>query len=221
MKGKEVMMFGNNRDQTPKRCPRCESMNTKFCYFNNYSQSQPRHFCKACRRYWTEGGTLRNVPQGGGSYRKGKRGARKTSAQPDPTTSHATARDVVGPMPPPQAPPPPPFFVGGGAMGIDMAALWADFGGLPAVEQAPFNPPPMLPAFLNLQPAICGPLFEPSLMIQSPRLTVTSHQQMNISVFTSTTTSPAVTAAGSANGEGFWNEFNNGGGEASGALPPT
>ncbi|KAF8022921.1 hypothetical protein BT93_F0436 [Corymbia citriodora subsp. variegata] len=48
-------------------CPRCDSINTKFCYFNNYNLSQPRHFCKSCRRYWTQGGTLRNVPVGGGS----------------------------------------------------------------------------------------------------------------------------------------------------------
>uniref|UniRef100_A0A803LLJ6 Dof-type domain-containing protein n=1 Tax=Chenopodium quinoa TaxID=63459 RepID=A0A803LLJ6_CHEQI len=44
------------------RCPRCDSTNTKFCYYNNYSLTQPRHFCKACKRYWTRGGTLRNVP---------------------------------------------------------------------------------------------------------------------------------------------------------------
>ncbi|XVE88073.1 hypothetical protein DITRI_Ditri19aG0039300 [Diplodiscus trichospermus] len=56
----------------PQKCPRCESLNTKFCYYNNYSLSQPRYFCKTCRRYWTQGGTLRNVPVGGGC-RKGKR----------------------------------------------------------------------------------------------------------------------------------------------------
>ncbi|KAI5070763.1 hypothetical protein GOP47_0015106 [Adiantum capillus-veneris] len=54
------------------KCPRCDSSNTKFCYYNNYSQTQPRHFCKSCRRYWTQGGTLRNVPVGGGC-RKNKR----------------------------------------------------------------------------------------------------------------------------------------------------
>ncbi|KAG2536813.1 dof zinc finger protein DOF5.3-like [Panicum virgatum] len=54
------------------RCPRCDSPNTKFCYYNNYSLSQPRHFCKTCRRYWTKGGALRNVPVGGGC-RKNKR----------------------------------------------------------------------------------------------------------------------------------------------------
>ncbi|KAE8659018.1 Dof zinc finger protein DOF1.2 [Hibiscus syriacus] len=54
-------------------CPRCASPNTKFCYYNNYSLSQPRCFCKGCRRYWTKGGSLRNVPVGGGC-RKSRRG---------------------------------------------------------------------------------------------------------------------------------------------------
>ncbi|OVA07262.1 zinc finger protein [Macleaya cordata] len=53
-------------DQQNLRCPRCDSSNTKFCYYNNYNLTQPRHFCKTCRRYWTKGGALRNVPIGGG-----------------------------------------------------------------------------------------------------------------------------------------------------------
>ncbi|KAI3872120.1 hypothetical protein MKX03_033181 [Papaver bracteatum] len=53
-------------DQQNLRCPRCDSANTKFCYYNNYNLTQPRHFCKTCRRYWTKGGALRNVPIGGG-----------------------------------------------------------------------------------------------------------------------------------------------------------
>uniref|UniRef100_A0A0D9XJJ0 Dof-type domain-containing protein n=1 Tax=Leersia perrieri TaxID=77586 RepID=A0A0D9XJJ0_9ORYZ len=47
-------------------CPRCSSMDTKFCYFNNYNVNQPRHFCKHCQRYWTAGGAMRNVPVGAG-----------------------------------------------------------------------------------------------------------------------------------------------------------
>nr|AFK34059.1 unknown [Medicago truncatula] len=54
-------------------CPRCDSTNTKFCYYNNYNYSQPRHFCKACRRYWTHGGTLRDIPVGGGTRKNAKR----------------------------------------------------------------------------------------------------------------------------------------------------
>ncbi|RRT46057.1 hypothetical protein B296_00021312 [Ensete ventricosum] len=54
------------QQQNNLRCPRCDSTNTKFCYYNNYNLAQPRHFCKTCRRYWTKGGALRNVPIGGG-----------------------------------------------------------------------------------------------------------------------------------------------------------
>ncbi|XP_057520025.1 cyclic dof factor 3-like [Amaranthus tricolor] len=50
-------------------CPRCNSSDTKFCYFNNYNVNQPRHFCKSCQRYWTAGGTVRNVPVGAGRRR--------------------------------------------------------------------------------------------------------------------------------------------------------
>ncbi|RDX66761.1 Cyclic dof factor 2, partial [Mucuna pruriens] len=61
-----------SEDKTPKKpdkilpCPRCNSMDTKFCYYNNYNVNQPRHFCKNCQRYWTAGGTMRNVPVGAG-----------------------------------------------------------------------------------------------------------------------------------------------------------
>ncbi|KAL0649257.1 hypothetical protein Bca4012_091948 [Brassica carinata] len=65
------------------KCPRCDSINTKFCYYNNYNLTQPRYFCKACRRYWTRGGALRNVPVGGGcrkNSKKGKNGNSKSSS---------------------------------------------------------------------------------------------------------------------------------------------
>ncbi|GAB4845468.1 hypothetical protein Ancab_038876 [Ancistrocladus abbreviatus] len=55
-------------------CPRCNSMDTKFCYYNNYNVNQPRHFCKSCQRYWTAGGAMRNVPVGAGR-RKNKNSA--------------------------------------------------------------------------------------------------------------------------------------------------
>lgn len=64
------------------KCPRCESTNTKFCYFNNYNLSQPRHFCKTCRRYWTRGGALRNVPVGGGCRRNKRTKSRNRSKSP-------------------------------------------------------------------------------------------------------------------------------------------
>ncbi|RWR85637.1 dof zinc finger protein DOF5.6-like protein [Cinnamomum micranthum f. kanehirae] len=65
------------------KCPRCDSAHTKFCYYNNYSLSQPRYFCKTCRRYWTKGGSLRNVPVGGGC-RKNKKVATKKPSDPSP-----------------------------------------------------------------------------------------------------------------------------------------
>ncbi|KAK4432363.1 Dof zinc finger protein DOF5.1 [Sesamum alatum] len=80
--------------ETALKCPRCESTNTKFCYFNNYSLSQPRHFCKTCRRYWTRGGALRNVPVGGGC-RRNKRSKSTSSKSPASndrqTTSSSTS----------------------------------------------------------------------------------------------------------------------------------
>ncbi|CAE6185346.1 unnamed protein product [Arabidopsis arenosa] len=69
----DLNVFANEDNQVngvkptppPQVCARCDSDNTKFCYYNNYSLLQPRYFCKNCRRYWTHGGTLRNVPIGG------------------------------------------------------------------------------------------------------------------------------------------------------------
>ncbi|KAJ6826796.1 putative dof zinc finger protein DOF2.4 isoform X2 [Iris pallida] len=98
------------------KCPRCDSTNTKFCYFNNYSLSQPRHFCKACRRYWTRGGALRSVPVGGGCRRNkrssksgsaGGGGSSKSSADrlagASPSGSTATSGGIPpAPVPPPQ-----------------------------------------------------------------------------------------------------------------------
>ncbi|MQL75818.1 hypothetical protein Taro_008209 [Colocasia esculenta] len=65
----------------PLKCPRCDSTHTKFCYYNNYSLSQPRYFCKTCRRYWTKGGSLRNVPVGGGCRKNKRPGAKKPPEQ--------------------------------------------------------------------------------------------------------------------------------------------
>lgn len=74
----------------PLPCPRCSSSNTKFCYYNNYNLSQPRHFCKACKRYWTRGGILRNVPVGGGC-RKNKKFKRGCGGHGDAFPSATTA----------------------------------------------------------------------------------------------------------------------------------
>ncbi|KAE9467897.1 hypothetical protein C3L33_00189, partial [Rhododendron williamsianum] len=72
------------------KCPRCDSTNTKFCYYNNYNLSQPRHFCKNCRRYWTKGGALRNIPVGGGTRKNSKR-----SSNPKPKTTPSSSSSSV------------------------------------------------------------------------------------------------------------------------------
>ncbi|CBI16153.3 unnamed protein product, partial [Vitis vinifera] len=81
--------------ETALKCPRCESTNTKFCYFNNYSLTQPRHFCKTCRRYWTRGGALRNVPVGGGC-RRNKKSKSSSSKSPASTERHAGSNSTIG-----------------------------------------------------------------------------------------------------------------------------
>lgn len=105
------------QQQQALKCPRCDSSNTKFCYYNNYSLSQPRHFCKACKRYWTRGGTLRNVPVGGG-YRRNNSNKRSNnttlikrpstidttnssstpSSTPNTTSSNSTLNHNISPM---------------------------------------------------------------------------------------------------------------------------
>ncbi|KAL1135747.1 hypothetical protein V6Z11_A12G192600 [Gossypium hirsutum] len=71
-KNEEKSETNNSQEKTLKKpdkilpCPRCNSKETKFCYYNNYNVNQPRHFCKNCQRYWTDGGAMRNVPVGAG-----------------------------------------------------------------------------------------------------------------------------------------------------------
>ncbi|AQK87582.1 uncharacterized protein LOC100275252 [Zea mays] len=72
-------------------CPRCLSRDTKFCYFNNYNVNQPRHFCRACHRYWTAGGAIRNVPVG-----SGRRKNRPVLLPPPPPPPHAATATTTG-----------------------------------------------------------------------------------------------------------------------------
>ena len=90
---------GTERRARPQKekalnCPRCNSTNTKFCYYNNYSLQQPRYFCKTCRRYWTEGGSLRNVPVGGGS-RKNKRSTSSSASASASTSASVTSSSMA------------------------------------------------------------------------------------------------------------------------------
>ncbi|XP_071709986.1 uncharacterized protein [Rutidosis leptorrhynchoides] len=75
------------------RCPRCDSSNTKFCYYNNYNLTQPRHFCKTCRRYWTKGGALRNIPIGGGCRKNNRTTIATTIGKP--ISANGKLKEVV------------------------------------------------------------------------------------------------------------------------------
>lgn len=72
VRNKEESETSFSQETTPKKpdkilpCPRCNSTDTKFCYYNNYNLNQPRHLCRNCQRYWTAGGTMRNIPVGAG-----------------------------------------------------------------------------------------------------------------------------------------------------------
>ncbi|KAF6170686.1 hypothetical protein GIB67_015638 [Kingdonia uniflora] len=81
--------------QQPQICPR-ESSNTKFSYFNNCSLSKPRYRCKTCKRHLTLGGTLRNVPVGGGS--------RKTKQTPTRNSLSSSSSGLID-MPSSHIPP--------------------------------------------------------------------------------------------------------------------
>nr|GMC56826.1 dof zinc finger protein DOF5.7 [Ipomoea batatas] len=78
------------------KCPRCDSPNTKFCYYNNYSLSQPRHFCKTCRRYWTRGGALRSVPIGGGCRKNKKMKSSSSSSSASRLSGDSTGSSGIG-----------------------------------------------------------------------------------------------------------------------------
>ncbi|XP_021773394.1 cyclic dof factor 1-like [Chenopodium quinoa] len=66
----------------PVSCPRCNSMETKFCYFNNSNINKSRHFCWSCQRYWTIGGAIKNLP-----IRSGQCKSKHASSRPLPLTT--------------------------------------------------------------------------------------------------------------------------------------
>ncbi|KAJ0971392.1 hypothetical protein J5N97_019351 [Dioscorea zingiberensis] len=87
MQNSTALSSSQQQEQQQIKCPRCDSTNTKFSYYNNYNLSQPRHYCKSCRRYWTLGGTLRDVPIGGGSRKSSKRSPCTTNSKNSLTSS--------------------------------------------------------------------------------------------------------------------------------------
>ncbi|GAB2269291.1 hypothetical protein Dimus_004216 [Dionaea muscipula] len=106
----DLAAFAQLKPQFPEqeqlKCPRCESTNTKFCYYNNYNLSQPRHYCKSCRRYWTKGGALRNIPIGGGTRKNTTKRSSISKRQNQTTTNSsppaATIPSTKNPSPKPK-----------------------------------------------------------------------------------------------------------------------
>ncbi|KAG4933620.1 hypothetical protein AAZX31_17G172500 [Glycine max] len=113
------------------RCPRCDSSNTKFCYYNNYNLTQPRHFCKTCRRYWTKGGALRNVPIGGGCRKNKSIGVASSVAGKTASTKMKTIASEFGKSPgfgggfevEHELPPPPGQILWGSPQNTHLLAL--------------------------------------------------------------------------------------------------
>ncbi|GLU19966.1 hypothetical protein SLE2022_361860 [Rubroshorea leprosula] len=104
------------QEQLP--CPRCNSLNTKFCYYNNYNSSQPRHFCKSCRRYWTHGGTLRDIPVGGGTRKNAKRSRTAISGSSTPVVITTATSNTGHSLPLPATPILVPLMANQGAFGV-------------------------------------------------------------------------------------------------------
>ncbi|GMH06432.1 hypothetical protein Nepgr_008272 [Nepenthes gracilis] len=116
-------------EQEPLPCPRCDSANTKFCYYNNYNFSQPRHFCKSCRRYWTHGGTLRDVPVGGGTRKNAKRSRGPPTFSSSAVTTAAPA-SIGSPLDPISATPLFAPLSGAAAAGPHVGDLLLKSGGV-------------------------------------------------------------------------------------------
>ncbi|KAI5059225.1 hypothetical protein GOP47_0025544 [Adiantum capillus-veneris] len=131
------------------KCPRCTSSDTKFCYYNNYSLSQPRYFCKNCKRYWTAGGVLRNVPVGGG-LRKNKRSKLKFAAEAE--AAALVSRDESTQHQHHEGKPPSPAQVASpSAMGSSITTVNSSVvSGLPANFAAPNLLPSHRPTVVHL-----------------------------------------------------------------------
>lgn len=87
-----------------RMCPRCHSHNTKLCYIN--SLSQPCYTCKHCRRCWTHGWALRNIPIGGrGRNTKRPKIDQPSVSQVNSVENHFGSLPVVLALPARSAPP--------------------------------------------------------------------------------------------------------------------
>ncbi|XP_020266681.1 dof zinc finger protein DOF5.4-like, partial [Asparagus officinalis] len=116
--------------QTPIKCPRCESTNTKFCYYNNYNLSQPAISASPAAATGPKA-LLRNVPVGCGSCRKNSSKRSAKSSKPDknprpkpvtaPSGSSSESSSNPNPKPNPDPVPPPSAATVFDGLGFDFS----------------------------------------------------------------------------------------------------
>lgn len=70
MQQEEAELEGKARPKAPPRptgqlpcCPRCNSNDTKFCYYNNHNVKQPRYYCRVST---AQGWSRKQRKEGGG-----------------------------------------------------------------------------------------------------------------------------------------------------------
>ncbi|KAL0917591.1 hypothetical protein M5K25_012664 [Dendrobium thyrsiflorum] len=73
--------------------PPCTTPRSLAITLRAFTLTQPRYFCKGCRRYWTKGGSLRNVPVGGGC-RKNRRGKSARLSSDSITSSSSSSSSL-------------------------------------------------------------------------------------------------------------------------------
>nr|GMD14153.1 dof zinc finger protein DOF2.4-like [Ipomoea batatas] len=139
------------------------------------SLTQPRHFCKTCRRYWTRGGALRSVPVGGGCRRNKRSKGGSQGAKSGPT-------DITGNFP--QL---PPFMAaafqnlnhyggsGGGLGGFPPPQMAATSGG--GIGEMGFHLPAVLSGFEQPHPHTNVYPFQSEGMEASPSVKMEENRQ--------------------------------------------
>ncbi|CAN4098850.1 unnamed protein product [Withania somnifera] len=158
------------------KCPRCDSTNTKFCYFNNYNLSQPRHFCKTCRRYWTRGGALRSVPVGGGCRRnkRSKSSNNNSSKTVGSNVNSTTAERQIGTASGPSTSASP------SRCNTEIITGRQQF----PHEQSPVQLTPLMAAFQNLNHHYGG--FQPPSLVSTHNSNALGHHEMGFQIGSTT-----------------------------------
>ncbi|KAF5206988.1 hypothetical protein FRX31_003426 [Thalictrum thalictroides] len=79
--GEEEQLVEVNTDP-PRQCPRCNSLETMYGYYNNYCDIQASYRCKICSHYWDHGEVLGDISV------RGKRKNNEHYEAPSTRTNH-------------------------------------------------------------------------------------------------------------------------------------